>query len=137
MKNKITVETAINASLEKVWEYFTNSNHVEKWNYASPDWHCPKAENNLHVNGKFNYTMAAKDGSFSFDFWGTYTEIKKHHYINSVLGDNRQMEVSFIENGTLTQVVETFEAENENPIELQKQGWQAILDNFKNYTEHN
>ena len=81
--------------------------------------------------------MAAKDGSFSFDFWGTYTEIKKHHYINSVLGDNRQMEVSFIENGTLTQVVETFEAENENPIELQKQGWQAILDNFKNYTEHN
>ena len=134
-ENLITIETTINAGVEVVWEKFTNPNDVMNWNNANDDWHTPKATNDLQVGGKFNYTMAAKDGSFSFDFWGIYDNIILHETIAYTLGDGRKVSVSFTKNNDVTIVSETFEAESENPIELQQQGWQAILNNFKNCVE--
>lgn len=134
---KITVEATINAPIEKVWHAWTNPEHIMAWNNASPDWHTPKAENDLRVGGKFVYTMAAKDGSFSFDFWGIYDEITTNKSIASTLGDGRTLSLTFTENGNETLVSETFEAETENPVEMQQAGWQAILNNFKNHVEKN
>ena len=131
----ITVKTSINASIEKVWQCFTMPQHITQWNNASPDWHCPKAENDLRIGGKFSYNMAAKDGSASFDFWGIYDDILENELIMSTLGDGRKLKVTFASIGDITEVVENFEAEDENPIELQQSGWQAILNNFKNHTE--
>lgn len=131
----ITVETSINAPIEKVWNCWTLPEHITKWNHASDDWHCPAAENDLRPGGKFSYTMAAKDGSFSFDFSGVHTAITSQHNINTILDDGRKMEVTFEEKDGKTKVVESFEAEDINTIELQKGGWQAILDNFKKHTE--
>lgn len=134
--NPITVTSTINASINKVWDCWTKAAHVEKWNFASDDWHCPEAKNNLIVGGEFHYTMAAKDNSMSFDFWGTYQEIIFQKLIEIILGDGRKLSVTFeeIENGV--KVTEVFDPETENPIELQHAGWQMILDNFKKYTEH-
>lgn len=132
---KITVETTINASIEKAWDCFTQPEHITKWNFASDDWHSPKATNDLRVGGKFEYTMAAKDGSMSFDFWGIYDVINLNERIAYTLGDGRKAELIFTSKGGSTKIVETFEAETENTIELQKSGWQAILDNFKKHTE--
>lgn len=130
----ITVETEIQAPLSKVWDAWTLPDSVTKWNFASPDWHCPKASNDLQVGGRFIYTMAAKDGSFSFDFSGTYTEIIKNELITNQLDDGRMMSVRF---ETISpnhiKVIETFDAEDENSIDLQRQGWQAILDNFARF----
>ena len=131
----ITVETSINAPIEKVWNCWTLPEHITNWNHASDDWHCPAAENDLRPGGKFSYTMAAKDGSFSFDFSGVHTAITLQHNINTILDDGRKMEVTFKEKDGKTKVVESFEAEDINTIELQKGGWQAILDNFKKHTE--
>jgi uncharacterized protein YndB with AHSA1/START domain len=136
-KTSIIVEAKILAPIEVVWQYFTDPEHVVHWNNASPDWHTPKAENDLQVGGKFSYTMAAKDGSFSFDFWGIYDTIKENQLLEYTLGDNRKVSVVFISEGDDSKIVETFEAESENPVELQKGGWQAILDNFKKYVEEN
>ncbi|MFM2048177.1 MAG: hypothetical protein RI955_725 [Bacteroidota bacterium] len=137
MNNAITVEAIVNASIEKVWNAWITPQHIMQWNNASPDWHCPAAENNLQVGGKFTSTMAAKDGSFSFDFGGTHTEIKRHELIASTMDDGRKMEVRFIADGDKTKVVEAFEPENENPLDMQQAGWQAILDNFKKHVEAN
>jgi uncharacterized protein YndB with AHSA1/START domain len=131
----ITIESNVQKSIEDVWNLWTDPEHVKNWNNASPDWHTPSATNDLKVGGKFNYTMAAKDGSLSFDFWGTYENIEKNKLLKITLGDNRKMEVHFDDLGDSILVTEKFEAENENPIELQKTGWQAILDNFKKYAE--
>lgn len=131
----ITVETNVNLSKEKVWEIFTQPNHITNWNFASDDWFCPSAKNNLKIGEKFSYRMEAKDGSFGFDFWGTYTEIIEFQHIYSILGDGRKLEVEFFEETNGIKIIERFEAENENSAELQKQGWQAILNNFKNYAE--
>ena len=131
----ITVKTSINASIQKVWQCFTAPQHITQWNHASPDWHCPKAENDLRIGGKFSYTMAAKDGSFSFDFWGIYDDVLENELIMSTLGDGRKLKVTFASIGDITEVVEAFEAEMENTIELQQSGWQAILNNFKKHTE--
>lgn len=131
----ITVETNVNLSKEKVWEIFTQPKHITNWNFASDDWFCPSAENNLKIGEKFSYRMEAKDGSFGFDFWGTYTEIIEFQHIYSILGDGRKLEVEFFEETNGIKIIERFEAENENSAELQKQGWQAILNNFKNYAE--
>jgi uncharacterized protein YndB with AHSA1/START domain len=131
----ITVKSTVQAPLEKVWKCWTEPEHIVHWNQASDDWHCPQAENDLQTGGKFSYTMAAKDGSFSFDFWGIYTEIIEHKMISSKLGDDRNLEIRFISDGDKTHVSETFDAETENTVELQQTGWQAILDNFKKYTE--
>ncbi|MBA3648305.1 MAG: SRPBCC domain-containing protein [Chitinophagales bacterium] len=133
----ITVETIVKAPIEKVWKFWTTPEHITKWNSASDDWHTPKAENDLRQGGKFVARMEAKDGSFGFDFGGIYDEIITNHLITFALDDGRKVQINFINNGTGTKVTETFEAENENSIEMQRNGWQAILDNFKKYAETN
>ena len=133
--NAITVQSSVNAPLSKVWACFTEPEHITGWNFASPDWHCPDAKNNLTVGGEFHYTMAAKDGSFSFDFWGIFQSIEIEKNLEIILGDGRKMSVTFQAIEGATVVTETFEAEKVNPVEMQKAGWQAILNNFKNYTE--
>jgi uncharacterized protein YndB with AHSA1/START domain len=134
-KTAITVEVLVNAPLEIVWQYWTAPKHITQWYNASDDWHAPQAENDLQVNGKFSTTMAAKDGSFSFDFAGVYTGIRQNKLIEYTLNDGRKVSITFSGQGKQTKVVETFETENINSPELQRGGWQAILDNFKRYTE--
>jgi uncharacterized protein YndB with AHSA1/START domain len=136
-KTAITVETTVKAPVEKVWEHWTKPEHIIHWNNASDDWHSPKAENDLRTGGKFLYRMEAKDGSFGFDFGGVYDEIKTNELIAYTIGDGRKVKITFSGNGNETKVTETFEAENTNPLEMQKGGWQAILDNFKKYSEAN
>jgi len=134
----ITVEAVVDAPLARVWAYWTSPEHVTKWNFASEDWHCPRAINNLNIGGRFVYTMAAMDGSMSFDFSGTYTEVVSGERIINQLDDGRMMSVFFEALGPdQTRVVETFEAEHENSLDLQRGGWQAILDNFKRVVEKN
>lgn len=132
----ITVETIIKAPIEKVWKSWTEPSHIINWNKASDDWHTPTAENDLKVGGKFSYRMEAKDGSFGFDFWGIYDKVKEHESIEYTMGDGRKTWITFTGWGNEIKVTETFVAENENSLELQKNGWQAILDNFKKYTEN-
>ncbi|WP_231489771.1 SRPBCC family protein [Pedobacter sp. Leaf170] len=134
---KITVETVVNAPVEKVWTYWNVPEHIKNWAFASSDWHAPYADNDLKKDGKFKTTMAAKDGSFSFDFEGTYTNVDVHKKIEYVLGDGRTVQIGFETEGDTTRVVETFDPETQNPIEMQRGGWQSILDNFKKYTEEN
>ena len=136
-RTKITVETTVNAPIEKVWGYFTQPEHITKWNNASDDWHTPNASNDLRVGGNFVYRMEAKDGSFGFDFGGVYESVDQNEYIEYTIGDGRNVKVNFTAQGNKTNVVETFEAEEINSIELQKGGWQAILDNLKKYTDSN
>jgi uncharacterized protein YndB with AHSA1/START domain len=131
----ITVSALVNAPVEKTWEAFTNPAHIVNWNNASPDWHTPYAENDLRVDGSFKYTMAAKDGSFSFDFEGIYTAITPFKSIYYTIADGRKVEVIIEKLEEGTQVIENFEAESVNPEEMQQAGWQAILTNFKNYVE--
>ncbi|MFJ8259153.1 SRPBCC family protein [Peribacillus asahii] len=132
---KITVETTVQASIEKVWKYWTEPTHITKWNTASDDWHTPFAENDLRVGGKFLSRMEAKDGSFGFDFGGIYDEVKLHEVITYTMGDGRKVKITFKGQENETEVIEIFDAEAENPIEIQQQGWQAILNNFKKYAE--
>ena len=132
---KIIVKTTVNASIEKVWQYWIEPKHIKKWNNASDDWHTPHAENDLRVGGKFLSRMEAKDGSFGFDFEGIYSEVKPFEKIKYGLDDGREVQIMFNRKGEITEVTEIFDAENENPIELQKGGWQAILNNFKQYVE--
>jgi len=136
-KTKITITTTVNAPVEKVWQYWTEPAHITKWNSASDDWHTPRAENDLRVGGKYSSRMEAKDGSMGFDFWGIYDEVKTNELIANTMGDGRKMSVHFKRAGDTTMITETFEAETMNSIEMQKGGWQAILDNFKKYTESN
>lgn len=131
------MEAIVNAPADKVWELWTEPEHITKWNNASEDWHTTRAENDLHVGGKFLSRMEAKDGSAGFDFEGTYTQVKTNEAIVYTIADGRKVEVTFTSAGDATKVVETFEAENENPIEMQRGGWQAILDSFKKYAEAN
>jgi len=131
----ITIEASINAPIIKVWEKWTLSEHIINWNFASDDWCCPRAENDLRVGGKFSSRMEAKDKSFGFDFGGTYDAVKKNELISYVMEDGRKATVKFTAKGITTQVVTVFQPENENPIEMQKGGWQAILNNFKKYAE--
>lgn len=135
-KIKITVEVTINASVQKVWECWTEPKHITKWYFASDDWHAPFAENDLRVGGVFVSRMEAKDKSFGFDFGGTYSAITTHELISyEINGDNRKVKITFDGDANSTKVVETFEAETENPVEMQQAGWQAILNNFKKYVE--
>lgn len=133
----ITVKTTINASINKVWEFWTFPEHITKWNNASPDWHTPYAENDLRENGKFRSIMAAKDGSMSFDFEGEYTLVKQNEAIEYIMDDGRKVEISFKETPDGVEVIESFDPETQNPEEMQRGGWQAILDNFKSYVEQN
>jgi len=134
-KTIITVEAKINAPVEKVWNLWTDPEHIIHWNNASDDWHTPKAENDLRVGGKFLSRMEARDGSSGFDFTGKYNKIELHKYIDYTIGDGRKVRITFDSVGNGTKVSESFEAEQTNPVEMQHTGWQAILDNFKNYAE--
>lgn len=131
----ITVNVLVNASLENIWKSWTDPQHIVKWNFAADDWHAPAATNELIVGGKFAYTMAAKDGSFSFDFSGKFTELTPLKSISYLLDDGRKVDISFEIYESQVMVIESFEAETENPEDLQRSGWQAILNNFKKYTE--
>ena len=136
-KTVLTVENMINAAVEKVWQYWTKPEHITKWNNASDDWHTPRAENDLRVGGHFVSRMEAKDGSMGFDFGGIYDTVRNKEYIEYTIADGRKVKIFFSAQGNSTKVVESFEAENTNSIEMQQGGWQAILDNFKKYTEAN
>ncbi|TDO77914.1 uncharacterized protein YndB with AHSA1/START domain [Flavobacterium chryseum] len=133
----ITVKNTINASITKVWDFWTLPDHITKWSFASPDWHTPYAENDLREGGKFKSTMAAKDGSMSFDFGGEYTLVEKNKAIEYVLEDGRKVAITFKETPNGVEVIESFDPETQNPEEMQRGGWQAILDNFKSYVEQN
>ncbi len=134
-KPQITIHTKVAASLDKVWECWTMPKHITQWYFASDEWHAPKAENDLTVGGKFLTRMEAKDGSFGFDFHGIYDEIEMHKLICYTLGDARKSKIEFKQEGDMVAVTQTFEAEDTNSIEMQRTGWQAILNNFKKYTE--
>ena len=134
---KITIETMISADAQKVWDYWSKPEHITKWNFASDDWHCPKAENDLRVGGKLSSRMEAKDGSFGFDFEAIYNEVIDQKKITYTMTDGRQATTNFENQGGKTKVSTTFDAENENPVEMQKTGWQSILNNFKKYVESN
>lgn len=135
MKNSIEVKIIINKDVDFVWEMWTNPNHITKWNFATDEWCCPFAENDLKPGGKFSYRMEAKDGSMGFDFNGTYNEIDKPNKILYTLGDDRKTEIVFSSKDGSTEIKETFEAEGSNPVEMQAAGWQSILNNFKRYVE--
>lgn len=134
-EKRITVQTTISSKVEKVWDFWTKPEHIVKWNFASNDWHCPAAENDLRTGGKFKSTMASKDGKMSFDFEGIYDEVIECKRIAYSLADERKVIVVFEELGDKTKVTETFDPENENSEELQRSGWQSIMDNFKSYVE--
>ena len=136
-KTIITVENTVKAPVEKVWQYWNGPAHITKWSFASPEWHTPSATNDLKVGGAFSSRMEAKDGSMGFDFGGVYTAVETNAHIAYTLGDGRKVDIHFTGNGNETKVVQHFEAESENSIEMQKGGWQAIMDNFKSYTEKN
>ena len=134
-KQTITIKTVVNTSIERVWQYWTEPKHIKKWNNASEDWHTTVAENDLRAGGKFISRMEAKDGSFGFDFGGVYDEVKLYEVITYTLGDERKVRIDFVDLNNKTEVTEVFEAESTNSMEMQQEGWQAILDNFKRYTE--
>lgn len=149
-KNPITIQTTINAPIEKVWECWNNPEHITKWAFVSDDWEAPFAENDIRTGGKFKTVMAAKDPSASsgqarasFDFTGTYTNVDEHKLIEYDMEKAasepapRHVKVEFTETSEGVKVVETFDPENENSEDIQRSGWQAILDNFKKYTENN
>lgn len=134
---KVTINATVNAPAAKVWEYWTAPEHITKWNSPSDDWHSPRAENDVTNGGKFNIRMEAKDGSMGFDFGGVYDNVKPNEVIEYTLGDGRKVDITFKENNGITEITETFEAEDTNPVDFQQAGWQSILDNFKKYTESN
>jgi uncharacterized protein YndB with AHSA1/START domain len=135
MTEKITIEAVIKANKETVWNLYTKPEHIINWNFANNDWHCPFAENDMIVGGKYLARMEAKDGSFGFDFEAIYEEVKEFDYYTFKMTDDRVVKVRFEELDNKTKIMLTFDAEDENTLEMQRQGWQAILDNFKQYAE--
>jgi uncharacterized protein YndB with AHSA1/START domain len=136
-KTVLTIKNIIKAPVKKVWEYWTKPEHITQWNNASEDWHTPRAENDLRVGGQFTARMEAKDGSMGFDFGGVYEAVKENEYIEYTMDDGRNVSVRFTSNGEHTELEERFDAEETNSVEMQRTGWQAILDNFKKYAERN
>lgn len=134
-KTVITIHATIHAPVEKVWDTWFNPEHITRFNAASDDWHTPKATVDLKPGGIFTSRMEAKDGSMGFDFYGTYDTVIPGKHVSITMGDGRKWTVDFTPEGTGTLVTEAFEAEDTNPHEMQRGGWQAILDNFKKYTE--
>ncbi|MQR94528.1 SRPBCC family protein [Fictibacillus phosphorivorans] len=134
-KVMITVETTVHKPIAEVWKYWTEPQHITGWSFASDEWHAPKAENDLREGGRFLTRMEAKDGSFGFDFSGAYDEVKTNEYIAYTLDDGRKVTITFVGLENETRIVETFEAESSNPVEMQEAGWQAFMDNFKRYSE--
>ena len=134
---KITVQISVQAPIDLVWKLWTSPENIVNWYNASEDWHSPRAENDLRIGGKFMTRMEAKDGRFGFDFEGIYETVKTNELIEYVLADERRIRIVFTGSDNETQITETFDAEEINPIELQQGGWQAILNNFKKYVEEN
>lgn len=131
----ITITTTVNAPADKVWQCWNEPKHIMGWAFAHESWHAPHAVNDLRKEGRFTTTMAARDGSMSFDFGGVYTNVKTNAEIDYTMDDGRKVSIRFESKGGQTVVTETFDPETQNPIEMQRDGWQAILDNFKSYTE--
>jgi uncharacterized protein YndB with AHSA1/START domain len=131
---QITVSATVSVDKQKAWQYYTLPEHITQWNFADPSWHCPSASNDLIVGGRYIARMEARDGSFGFDFDAVYTEINEGQSFSYLFGD-RLANVTFNESDGQTEVVVSFEPEEENPIELQQNGWQAILNNYKAYAE--
>ncbi len=132
---KITIRATVVSSLDIVWAYWTKPEHIVNWNFASPDWHCPAATSNLLAGGEFSYTMAAKDGSVSFDLNGTFERVEENKFLSFFLEDGRHVSVEFIQQEDAIEIIESFEPEEVNSLDLQEAGWQAILNNFKHYVE--
>lgn len=137
LRTRISVETVINAPIYSVWEMWTSPEHIMKWNNASDDWHTPHAENDLRKGGKFLSRMESKDRSAGFDFRGVYDEVKINQLIEYTMEDGRKVRILFTDLGDETKIQETFEAEDEHSIEMQREGWQSIMNNFKRYVEKN
>lgn len=134
-KTLITVETLVDAPADKVWTLWTEPKHIMQWNCASPDWHTPRAMSDLREGGTFTSRMEAKDGSMGFDFAGTFTKVIPAKKLEYAMSDGRTVSISFDAQGKKTKVTEVFVAESENPVDMQRAGWQSILDNFKKYAE--
>ena len=133
MSDTLTVQTTVDAPRSKTWHYYTEAEHVINWNFASEEWHCPSAINDLRVGGKFKITMAAKDGSMSFDLEGTYDEVDAPSHIAYTLENGREVTVNFSETGGETTVEVSFDPEASEPMQQQRDGWQSILNNFQRY----
>ena len=134
-KKRIQIDASINAPVTQVWDAYNTPEDIKMWNHASDDWECPSSENDLRVGGKFKNKMAAKDGSFSFDFEGTYTEVTPNKSISYVLGDERQADITFQEEAGKTNMKIVFDADDTHDAEMQRSGWQSILDNFRKHVE--
>lgn len=134
---KITVQTTVSADTKKAWDFYTNPEHITKWNFASEDWHCPSAENDMRIGGKYSARMEAKDGSWGFDYEAIYDEVVNGENFTYTLADGRQVNVNFKNLGDKTAVTVIFDAETENSEAMQRDGWQAILENFRKYAEAN
>ena len=132
---RITVSTDIAKPVADVWDRYTKPEHITQWNFASPEWHCPRAESDLRTGGRFSSRMEARDGSMGFDFGGTYTSVKPNESLAYTMDDGRTCEVRFSTRSFGTRIDVAFDAENQNPVEMQRGGWQAILENFKKYVE--
>lgn len=137
MSQAITVSATINAPIEKTWEYWTKPEHITKWTFASSDWHSPRAENDLKMGGRFTTRMEAKDGSAGFDFGGIYSIVEENKLLEYTMDDGRKVKVEFSDTPEGTLVTETFDPENQNSIDMQRDGWQSILENFKKYVLEN
>lgn len=135
MGEKITVQTSVNKDIEATWKFWTEPDHITKWNFATDDWICPSASNDFQIEGTFSFRMEAKDGSIGFDFSGKYDEIEPNKKIVYSIEDGRKVEVIFSAVNQTTEITEIFEAEKLNPVEMQQAGWQSILNNFKKYAE--
>ena len=136
MSEPITIQATINAPIATVWECWNKPEHITQWAFASDDWHAPSATNDLRVGGKFVTTMAARDGSTQFDFGGTYDVVVEHELISYTMDDGRKVRAEFMETPEGVKVEQQFDPESENPLEMQREGWQAILNNFKKYAEN-
>ena len=134
---KITIQAVVAADRQKVWNCYTQPEHITKWNFATDTWHCPAASNDMRVGGKYLARMEAKGGSFAFDFEAVYNEIVDGEKFTYTMPDNREIQVSFEKMDDKTRVIVTFDPENENPVDLQRSGWQSIPDNFRKYAEGN
>lgn len=135
MNQRITIQTSVKSDIQKVWDFWTKPKHITNWNFATDEWCCPKATNNLIVGGEFSWRMESKDGKMGFDFSGTYGKIIDKKLISYGMSDGRKVDIEFSQNGNEVSVSETFDAEGTNTEEQQRAGWQAILGNFKKYVE--
>ncbi|KAB5487539.1 MULTISPECIES: SRPBCC family protein [Flagellimonas] len=133
--HRITVKAMVKNEVERVWECWTHPEHITQWNFAADSWCCPRAENDLKVGGRYMARMEAKDGSFGFDFEAIYDEVVRHKKISYTMMDGRQATTTFENSGNGTLVTTVFDPEDQNPLEMQEGGWQAILNNFKTYVE--